>query len=374
MRAYAIQLYGLIFLFLISCSAEKPEIEEHVDFPTFRIHRGTNIAHWLSQSTRRGTDRATFFTRKDIAFIDSAGFDHIRLPVDEEQLWDEAGNRYEDAFGLLRECLRWCNDAGLRVVLDLHILRSHHFNEDEKPLWTDRTEQDKLIALWKDLSSTVGEWPTGMLAYEIMNEPVADDPEQWNDLLARVRDSIRFWEPERVLVIGSNRWQSASTFDQLEIPPDDPNIILSFHFYEPFYLTHTGASWTRLKDFQGEVKYPGQIVANGRSPEERRIYNRDTLERMMRKPLHLADSLNLTLYCGEFGAIEKAPREAALAWYKDMVAIFEAHDIAYANWNYKAGSFGIVDANIKPDEELVNILTGKNPSSRDSLSNSDDVN
>jgi hypothetical protein len=42
-----------------------------------------------------------------------------------------------------------------------------------------------------------------------------------------------------------------------------------------------------------------------------------------------------------------------------MVAIFDKHNIAYANWNYKSGSFGIVDENLKPDTEMVNILTGK---------------
>lgn len=351
-----ILLSGLIFL---SCDTEKNEMADD-DFPAFKIQRGTNIAHWLSQSNRRGSERAAFFSQRDIEFIDSVGFDHIRLPVDEVQLWDENGQRHEDAFGLLRECLRWCNDAGLRVVLDLHILRSHYFNAKEKPLWNDRAEQDKFIRLWKDLSAAVGEWPTGMLAYEFMNEPVADDPEQWNDLLARVRDSIRFWEPERVLVIGSNRWQSAETFDVLEIPPGDPNIILSFHFYEPFYLTHTGASWTPLKDFTGEVNYPGQIVVNGATPDEMRTYDISTLEKMMEKPLRLADSLNLQLYCGEFGVIEKAPTEPRLAWYRDMVSLFEKHGIAYANWNYKAGSFGIVDANMEPDADLVRILTADN--------------
>lgn len=349
----------LCFVLLTSCDSEKNEIAQQNDFPHFEIHRGTNIAHWLSQSNRRGAERAAFFTRKDVAFIDSVGFDHIRLPVDEVQLWDEKGERHEEAFGLLRECLRWCNDAGVRVVLDLHILRSHHFDAAEKPLWTDATEQDKFIGLWRDLSRAVRQWPTGMLAYELMNEPVADSPEKWNDLLARVRDSIRSWEPERVLVIGSNRWQSATTFDQLEIPAGDPNITLSFHFYEPFLLTHTGASWTALRDFKGEVDYPGQIVVNGISPQETCVYNIDTLEWMMRKPFHLSDSLNLPLYCGEFGVIEKAPREAALAWYRDMVTIFEKHDVAYANWNYKAGSFGIVDAKMKPDQEMIKILTGK---------------
>lgn len=323
----------------------------------FTVHRGTNIAHWLSQSERRGEPRDTFFTKKDIDFIDSVGFDHIRLPVDEEQLWDETGKRHEDAFALLNNCITWCNQAGLRVILDLHILRSHHFNAKEKPLWTKPGEQDKFIQLWKDLSASVHKWPNDMLAYEFMNEPVADDASQWNTLLARVADSIRSWEPERVLVIGSNRWQSVNTFDELKVPANDENILLSFHFYEPFFLTHYQASWTKLKDFKGKVNYPGQIVVDGTSDDERRIYNRDSLEKMMEKPLALAAKLNLPLYCGEFGVIDKAPVGAKLAWYKDMVAIFEKHGVGYANWNFKSGSFGIVDDNLLPDEPMIKVLT-----------------
>ncbi|HEX5171400.1 MAG TPA: cellulase family glycosylhydrolase, partial [Cyclobacteriaceae bacterium] len=189
---------------LIACKENKAVQEklQQAHVSAFTIKRGTNIAHWLSQSDRRGEERATFFTRKDVAFIDSVGFDHIRLPIDEEQMWDENGNRHADAFELMNNCLSWCNDAGLRVVLDLHILRSHHFNAEEKPLWTKVEEQDKFIRLWKDLSSEVRKWPNDFVAYEFMNEPVADDAEQWNKLLARVADSIRSWEAERVLVIG----------------------------------------------------------------------------------------------------------------------------------------------------------------------------
>jgi endoglucanase len=107
------------------------------------------------------------------------------------------------------------------------------------------------------------------------------------------------------------------------------------------------------------VQYPGQIVVNGSGEEETKVYNRDTLEKMMAKPIHLADSLGLPLYCGEFGVIDGSPRDSKVRWYKDMVAIFDKHNIAYANWNYKSGSFGIVDENLKPDTEMVNILTGK---------------
>ena len=350
----------LPFMLLAACtSTEQTPYATAEAADRFSIKRGTNIAHWLSQSQRRGQERATFFTKTDVDFIDSAGFDHFRLPVDEEQLWDSAGNRHADAFVLLDSALSWAKQDGLRVVLDLHILRSHYFNAAEKPLWKEPAAQDKFIQLWKDLSSAVQKYPNGMLAYEFMNEPVADSAEQWNVLLARVADSIRSWEPERVLVIGSNRWQSANTFDQLRVPANDKNIILSFHFYEPFHLTHYQASWTRLKDFKGQVQYPGQIVVNGREEEEKMIYNKDTLEKMMAKTIHLADSLNLPLYCGEFGVIDGSPRDSKLNWYRDLVEIFDKHNIGYANWNFKSGSFGIVDEKLQPDTEMINILTGK---------------
>jgi endoglucanase len=353
----------LVACILISACHSKKTVKTSDKFPftSFEIKRGTNIAHWLSQSDRRGEDRAKFITEKDIMFIDSAGFDHIRLPIDEVQMWDEAGKRNDTAFALLNNCLDWCQKAGLRVIVDLHILRSHHFNEKVKPLWTVPAEQDKFIALWKDLSDFLHKRPLAMVAYEPMNEPVADDPEEWNVLLARAIDSIRKREPARVIVIGSNRWQSASTFDQLKVPQGDTNIILSYHFYEPFFLTHYQAGWTNLKDFRGEVNYPGQIVLNSNLPEHRKVYNRDTLIKMMEKPLRVASTLRLPLYCGEFGIYRDFFPAAKLAWYKDMISIFEKYNIAYANWNYKSDAFGLVGDDGKPLQPYLNIVAGRGP-------------
>ena len=102
----------------------------------FEIRRGTNASHWLSQSRRRGSERLTYFTQADVERIAGWGFDHLRLPVDEEQLWNEKGEREVEAFGLLGRAVDWCAKAGLRVVVDLHILRSHYFNAKEKPLFS----------------------------------------------------------------------------------------------------------------------------------------------------------------------------------------------------------------------------------------------
>ncbi|MHC4206535.1 MAG: glycoside hydrolase family 5 protein, partial [Planctomycetota bacterium] len=158
---------------------------------TFHISRGVNISHWLSQSQRRGQQRLAYFTEKDVAYIAGLGYDHIRLPIDEEQMWDENGNKEDEAFELLHNAIKWSESRHLKVVVDLHILRSHHFNAEDKPLWTDPKAQEKFLLLWEDLSSELKQYPVGLVAYELMNEPVADDPEDWNKLVEKGIKEIR---------------------------------------------------------------------------------------------------------------------------------------------------------------------------------------
>jgi endoglucanase len=332
----------------------------------FQIHRGTNISHWLSQSTRRGEERLRWFTEKDVELIASFGFDHIRLPVDEEQLWDEAGKKEPEAFQLLHNAIDWCQKQNLRVIVDLHILRSHHFNAKEKPLWTDPKAQEKFFALWRDLSAELKKYPISLVAYELMNEPVADNAEDWNKLVETLVRQIRQDEPHRKIVIGSNKWQSTSTFDQLRIPPGDRDIILSFHCYTPMLITHYKASWTGVGKYTGPVNYPGWIVDPNEIPKlspdmaqlakaNNGVYNREKLESLLAKPLELAKKLDLPLYCGEWGALPTTPRAARMQWYRDMRANLEKHGIAWANWDYKGG-FGIVGRGGQPDQEFIQVL------------------
>ena len=50
------------------------------------LGKGTNLAHWLSQTKRTGEKRRLFIEEKDIAYIAELGFDHVRLPIDEMQM------------------------------------------------------------------------------------------------------------------------------------------------------------------------------------------------------------------------------------------------------------------------------------------------
>ena len=351
-------------LLIFSCQNNSLKVSDQFD-----VYTGTNIAHWLSQSQTRGEERKKFFTRSDVIAIAAMGFDHIRLPIDEVQMWDDDGNRHEDAFDLMLNCIDWCSDNKLKVIIDLHILRSHYFNAKEKPLWTDVKEQEKFYDLWRDLSSSLHQFPNNLVAYELMNEAVADDPEEWNDLLGRAMEVIRQLEPKRTIVIGSNRWQSVNTFDELKIPENDPHILLSFHFYEPMVLTHYLASWTEFKEYQGPAHYPGNLIGEeeyNALPDEMKPvakrwvdveFNKEIILQMWKKPILIAKELGLPLYCGEFGVYGKAPGEDRIRWYQDMVELFNENGIGYANWNYKSNNFGLISKDGVQYEELITIVS-----------------
>jgi len=355
-----------IFIFA-SCDPKPVSIGSPADF---KIFKGTNIAHWLSQSKKRGAERDSFFQEKDVITIKELGFDHLRLPIDEEQMWEANGTRHEDAFKLMTNCLDWCAKHQLKVIVDLHILRSHHFNAAVKPLWTDPKEQEKFCRLWMELSGTLKKYPVSDVAYELMNEAVADDPEQWNNLIAKAVETIRRVDPHRMIVIGSNMWQSAKTFDVLKVP-NDKNIILSFHFYEPFFLTHHHASWTNLKEYSGPVHYPGELISKAEfdslSADQQviakefvgKVWNIEALEEFMKLPIQKGKDLGLQVYCGEYGVIDGAPVDDKIRWYNDMITIFNKHNIASANWNYKSGSFGLVSGDGIINEAMIQAVLKK---------------
>jgi endoglucanase len=354
-------LLAAVSLFFVACTSGKPPDK-------FEIRTGVNVSHWLSQSEKRGEERLAYITEADFAKIAAIGFDHVRIPMDEVQLWDSTGYKEEEAFGLLHKAISAALANKLRVIVDLHIIRSHYFNASSNTLWTDPREQKKLAVLWKQLSAELRRYPVGMVAYELLNEAVADNPDDWNRLVGKLIEQIRLEEPERTIVIGSNRWQGAHTFPDLRVPEKDPHIILSYHFYTPFALTHHQAWWTAIAEYAGPVHYPGQIVdtlvyrdlslsaaatmrswANG-------YFDKARLEKEMAPAIRYAREKNLPLYCGEFGVYPTIDNEVRLRYYQDLTDIFRAHHIAYCHWCYK-GDFPILDKNGEPDKKLVTILT-----------------
>ena len=320
------------------------------------INRGTNISHWLSQSTKRGEERRAWFTRADVERIAGWGFDHIRLPIDEEQMWTDNGTRLAEAFELLGNAVDWCEDAGLRVVVDLHILRSHYFNDEGVPaLFSEPSARRAFANLWTDLSDFLQGRSNELVAYELLNEAVAPDAGAWNDTWGAAFDAIRALEPERTIVLGSNHFNQYQTFPELDVP-EDPNLVLTFHYYNPMFITHYTAKWWRAGgSYAGPIRYPGRPIPDSQHiaierlkdeglESENRNFDRGVMKADMSIPRQVADETGHRLYCGEFGCYEQTPGDIREAWYRDIASVFRELEIAWANWDYK-GSFGLIDKN-----------------------------
>lgn len=337
----------------------------------FEIKRGINLSHWLSQRIPNGPSIQEGMNETDFNRIVRAGFDHVRLPIDEEVLWHENGEKDKEAFSYLHKGIQWALQNDLKVIVDLHIVRSHYFNagHDGKKnlLWESAEAQAHFLQLWQELVQELKEYPTSDVAYEIMNEPTAPNHEDWNKLVEKAYQVIRKEEKERVLVIGSNMWQGVYTFPFLKVPKGDEYILLSCHFYEPFLLSHYQAGWTEFGNYQGAVHYPGELVTkqelDALSEADRKltdryrgmVWNKAMLAAYLSKAKQVADEKGLNLYCGEFGIYEKAPKADALRWYKDVIEVFDSLDIAWSIWDYKGG-FGVYTSQGLPKKELMHTL------------------
>lgn len=334
----------------------------------FEIKRGINLSHWLSQRGDNSPAIKDGMSEIDFIRICRAGFDHVRLPIDEEVLWQEDGQMNKDAFEYLHKGIKWALQNDLRVIVDLHIVRAHNFNagnEGKKnTLWDSLEAQEHFISLWRDLINELKNYPVSDVAYEIMNEPTAPNHDDWNKLAEKVYKIIRATEKKRVIVIGSNMWQGVDTFQYLKVPQGDEFILLSCHFYEPFLLSHYKAGWTEFGKYQGDVHYPGYLVTKDEyesySEADKKLtarwtmcpWNKEMLASYLGRAKKIADEKGLNLYCGEFGIYEKAPTEDALRWYRDVIEVFDSMDIAWAKWDYKGG-FGVYTSDNQLKKDLL---------------------
>ena len=93
------------------------------------FQKGVNLGGWISQFAKYDIEHFnTFITEKDIAYIASLGFDHVRVPVDYNVLEDEEGNVIESGFGYLEHCREWCEKNGLNMLIDLHECYGYSFD------------------------------------------------------------------------------------------------------------------------------------------------------------------------------------------------------------------------------------------------------
>lgn len=337
------------------------------------FYKGINLGGWLSQCRYEKVHYDTFITEEDIRQIASWGLDHVRLPISYRLIEAGEGVYLEEGFSYIDQCIYWCQKYKLKLILDLHSTAGYSFSEQIND-GTDRAaafltnEQliRRFLKLWEAIAARYRA-KTDMLAFEVLNEMV--DPsggKAWNRLAKRAYETIRAILPDAKIIIGSNMWNSINTLQYLEKPYDE-NVVYTFHFYEPMLFTHQKAPWMDQIPKDIETPYPAareeyqkraEIAGNFALMDVKadRV-DLEYLEELIKIALETGEKYNVSLYCGEYGVINRTDTDSTLNWYRDLHLIMEKYHISRAAWTYKEMDFGITDSH--PDsvrEELIRCL------------------
>ncbi|MBR5360919.1 MAG: cellulase family glycosylhydrolase, partial [Lachnospiraceae bacterium] len=214
-------------------------------FEGFR--KGVNLGGWISQFARYDKEHfESFIQKKDIEYIASLGFDHVRVPVDYNVLQDEEGSRIEDGYRYLKNCREWCEEYNLNMIIDLHECYGYSFDPlkdmDREKFFYDEALQSRFLSLWEEIAEEFKAYPK-QVAFEPLNEVVLIEvADAWNAVVGRYIEVMRRIVPDSWLIIGGVCYNNVSTVPLIDIPVD-PYIVYNFHCYEPMIFTHQGAYW-----------------------------------------------------------------------------------------------------------------------------------
>ncbi|TGS13170.1 glycosyl hydrolase [Mesorhizobium sp. M2E.F.Ca.ET.209.01.1.1] len=370
---------------------------------TFSMKRGLNLDQWVTWPTEdKWGDRQAilpypewrrFLKEDDLKALKDAGLDFLRMPVDPAPfLSDRTAALRDDLYASVLDSARMINRAGLKVIVDLHLIPAGGNRKiGMSEVMRDPAVFDAYAELVRKMARTLAKEDPGQVALELMNEPIVDCdangtnlwPDRQKELFAAARASAT----RLTLILTGGCYSNAASLAKVDPKaiPDD-NILWTFHSYDPFLLTHQGATWAGdFIQYVTGLPYPLTAVPKAQldmtldtirdriraeAPWARRsgmlayldeqLAAMDSPEKLavvMDAPFRTVDAWakangikpqDITL--GEFGMIRKEygngfvmPAAYRAAYVRDMIARAEAHGFSWSVWSY-GGAFGIVDA------------------------------
>ncbi len=308
---------------------------------------GANLGHWISQYGQQGEAHFdSYITEPDIARMASWGMDHVRLPVDYFffERDDNPGVYREERLSYIDNCLCWCKKNGMNLILDLHHAPGFAFamQDADKTLMTQAETQERYLAIWAFFAQRYQNEGDN-LVFELLNELVWKDSIPWNGLWKRAVDVIQRVNTERRVIVGSNYYNSVTELCNLAVT-ENPNVIYTFHMYEPFLFTHQTAPWVeRTAAYCVPVEYPVDIpkhsafFTEGIPPllQKHSLAGKDFIAEFIQPAKDWLEQHDGILYCGEYGVFHAADLASTVRFHEDVAALFLPLGIGRAVWSYR---------------------------------------
>jgi endoglucanase len=348
----------LIFLtgiFLAACNTTNSSTDRVVPKETGPVDaavrgapfsKGVNFSGWF-ESFSASSIPFTKYTEQDFADVKSLGADVIRLPIKMHSMTNGAPDYRLDPLLLkfLDSAVDWAEKYGLFLIIDNHSFDPVKGLGDDidkilLPVW------DQIARRYKDRGD--------YLVYEILNEPHGISDSRWGEVQGMAIDTIRRVDQKHAIIVGGTDYNSIGKLSAL---PEytDPNLIYTFHFYDPYLFSHQGATWGEpsLAPLAG-VPFPADRKRMPRLPAALRgtwiesAFNNYENEAVPSKLYSTLDRVvsfskarNVPVFCGEFGIyMIQSPPGDRVVWYEIVAAALDRRNISRTSWDYYGG-FGV---------------------------------
>lgn len=226
------------------------------------LHRGVGLHQWLNWSPLETDGRYRWPPYRSVdewlsedrprsdwpdgdpfPAIRALGFDFVRLTVDPGPLLASEGAERQQVLEILAEATRLLLGADLTVVFNLHsVTQVARYGRDVINAPVDTPEIAHYVAMTADVARmlvALGE----RVVFEPYNEPAhypcdASGTEDWQTIMADTVAAIRAVSAELPIVATGACGGSITGLVDLVPTFDDPDILYSFHMYEPHAFTH----------------------------------------------------------------------------------------------------------------------------------------
>ncbi len=326
----------------------------------------------------------------ELRALKDSGLDFVRIPIDpapflsgasvalQDQLYEQAASAVDLAL-----------DADLGVLVDIHAIPAGERSIGTGEILSDPAKFDAYLKFLRRIATSIKDNDPKRVALELFNEPTidcdTDGTNNWPEMMKQAFAAARSSATKLTLVLSGACWGGAEGLAKINAGdfPDD-NLIWSFHTYDPFILTHQGATWAG--DFMPQVyglPFPLHEASKQQleealdtirerirkdAPKDRRdghlayfdeeiakIATKDGLDSEMDRAFQIAsdwakkNSVNpADIILGEFGMIRQEydnpyemPQKDRLAYYKAQVDRAEKHGFRWAAFSY-SGAFGLL--------------------------------
>lgn len=320
------------------------------------LTRGVNTSGWFGGWGDYTPERTSkWITADDFKLMRSLGIRYVRIGVDpvyfgygspdapnKDALW----KRLDDAVNLAL-------NSGLSV--DLCVFPRDDYKQK---LATDHGATQFLF-LWQALAKHFARTDPDHVFFELMNESEVQDPYRWIGIESAAVTAIRRIDTQHTIIASGAHYDSLDDLLVTE-PLNDPNIIYTFHFYEPYQFTHQGATWGSPEWlYYKNIPFPATVadlqpqldsIPNDIARYQLFLYgvsnwNAGTIRQRIAFATTWGREHNAPIICNEFGAYrDTAPPDSRARYIEAVRSALDANHIGWGMWDW-SGNFGLATNN-----------------------------